>query len=169
MSDKSDNKLPYTWNQTLKEVTITIKLNKTVRSRDLDIKFTKTHLDVKYKNSSESIVKGEFHKPIKPDASMWSLDNGTDVILELQKSNDSEWWSCVLKGDPEIDTTKIEPENSKLSDLDGETRALVEKMMFDQAQKAQGKPTSDEMQKKEMLDKFMKQHPEMDFSNAKIG
>lgn len=51
------------------------------------------------------------------------------VELTLAKVAGMTWWKNVLVGDPEINTQKVTPENSNLSDLDSETRQTVEKMM----------------------------------------
>lgn len=163
----------YTWMQTLKEVTVILPLPEGTKGRDLVFKCKSSSLSIDLKGQKKSLLNGELHKSVRADDVMWTLDDseegGREMTVTMEKKNDMEWWNCVIKGHPVIDTQKVEPENSKLSDLDGETRQTVEKMMYDQRQKAMGLPTSDEQKKNDILKKFMAQHPEMDFSKAKIS
>ncbi|KAH8582682.1 CS domain-containing [Cryptosporidium sp. chipmunk genotype I] len=157
----------YLWTQTLGTVEVLINTVPGLKSRDCNINIGSNKLKVTVKG--EVIIDGELNSKVKPDECLWSIIDGKTIQIVLEKQENINWWSCVIKGDPEIDTTKIVPENSKLSDLDPETRATVEKMMFDQRQKAMGLPTSDNLRQHELLEKFKAAHPEMDFSQAKIN
>ncbi|XP_028790716.1 protein BOBBER 1 [Neltuma alba] len=158
----------YSWTQTLQEINVIVPVPNGTKSRFVVCEIKKNHLKVGLKGQPP-IIDGELHSAVKPDDCYWSIEDQNAVSILLTKHDQMNWWKCLVKGDPEIDTQKVEPENSKLSDLDPETRQTVEKMMFDQRQKSMGLPTSDELQKQEILKKFMAEHPEMDFSRAKIS
>merc|ERR1711988_1351643 len=80
---------------------------------------------------------------------MWHLDGSTHVILSLEKQRET-WWKCVLEGDQEIDTTKVESTRS-MDEYDGETQGAIRKIMFDQRQKATGNPTSDQIRTADIM------------------
>ncbi|MCO5596132.1 hypothetical protein L7F22_050192 [Adiantum nelumboides] len=162
---EEQDSLPYRWSQTLENVTLTMPLPDKIRARDLDVGLKRTTFKVAIKKGA-ILLDDELFNSIKEDDSTWSVSDGI-LDVHLEKAQKDQWWPHVLKGAPKIDTTKIVPENSKLSDLDGETRAMVEKMMFDNRQKQMGLPTSDQQKQHEVLEKFKSAHPEMDFSNAK--
>lgn len=160
----------YTWTQTLGEVEARVPLRSSVplRGKDVVVDIQKSSIKVGVRGQP-LLVEGRLYKPIKMDDSMWTIEDKRTIVVTLQKENAMEWWGALLEGEQEIDTRKVEPENSSLGDLDSETRGVVEKMMFDQRQKQMGLPTSEEQKKQEMLQKFMEQHPEMDFSKAKFN
>jgi hypothetical protein len=157
----------YSWGQSLQEVNINIPVPPGTKSRLITCEIKKNHLKVGLKGQPP-IIDGELFKSVKVDDCFWSLEDQKAVSILLTKQDQMDWWKSLVKGGVEVDTQKVEPENSKLSDLDSETRSTVEKMMFDQRQKQMGLPTSEEMQKQDMLKKFMSEHPEMDFSRAKM-
>ena len=164
----------YTWTQTLSEVNITIPLPSNTRGRDLAVDIKKQRLKAALKSpSKDSDIVVDINAPLTNaiicDDSFWTVEDGNRLVINLQKLNQMEWWDSISTSDPKIDVKLVQPENSNLSDLDGDTRQTVEKMMFDQRQKSMGLPTSDEQRKFDALEKFKKAHPEMDFSNAKIS
>ena len=103
----------------------------------IDVKIGATDFKLNMKGkANEPILEGKWAKKVNAGECFWNLErDGEKSILQLtlEKREGKQWWSSLLQGDIEIDTQKVEPENSKLSDLDGETRGTVEKMMYDQA------------------------------------
>jgi hypothetical protein len=164
--------LPYKWDQTIKDLDITITIDAKYKGKDLVVAIARDSLSAGIKGQ-EPFVSGPLPHSIRVDDSTWTLTSTgpatKELAIHLDKVNQMEWWPHVVTNAPKIDTSKIQPENSQLSDLDGETRGMVEKMMFDQRQKEMGKPTSDEQKKMDILEQFKSQHPEMDFSNVKMG
>jgi len=161
----------YTWVQhQVEQFEMFIPVDNDVRGNQVYIDYGSKHLKVIVKG--ETLVNGELNSPINSDSFFWNLDEvkGNKVItITFEKLHKMNWWDHVIKGDDILTLQKVSPDASKLSDLDPEMRPEVEKMMLENQAKMMGKPFHKDPKTNEMLQEFMKSHPEMDFSKAKFN
>lgn len=96
-------------------------------------------------------MSGEIYGPIVCEESTWTLEDGKKLVLMLEKKKELIW-KTVFKGDPEIDTSKVQA-TKKFEDFDSETQGALRKVMYNHQRKRMGLPTTDQQEQMDMLKK----------------
>ena len=101
----------YNWGQTLEEIELRIPLGGAYKAKDMIIEIEKKHLKVGIRGNP-FIIDGDLLKEIKREESTWVLEDKKCVLINLEKINKMEWWNKLVTTDPEINTKKVQPENT---------------------------------------------------------
>lgn len=124
----------YYWTQTVNEATVYVDVPPGTRSRDVECVIQPRRLKLRVRGAGAAtggackaagegrdalgrdskgderdgdlIFDGELPSAVSREDSMWSLNDGTTVVISFEKTTKS-WWKSVVEGDPEIDTSKV--------------------------------------------------------------
>jgi hypothetical protein len=142
----------YFWQQTLDELSVHFCVPPRTVARDVRCEIRAGSVEVAV--GGRVLLKGAFPEPerVRPADSLWTLEPRTEtLVLQLEKSRQT-WWDCVVQGEPKIDTQKVDS-SRRIDEYDEVTQAQIRKIMFDQRQKQQGLPSSDELRVDEILER----------------
>ncbi|KAL7476719.1 hypothetical protein ACHAW6_002557 [Cyclotella cf. meneghiniana] len=143
----------YVWTQTLEEATVHIPVPEGTRAKDLDVEITASSLSIRQKSSEPDSttnfhpLQGTLYARVRPSECTWTMENTsspntTTILITLDKIQKT-WWSTILSGDPEVDTTMVDS-TRHIGTYDEKTQAQIRRIMFDQRQERLGLPTSSE-------------------------
>ncbi|XP_059179649.1 nudC domain-containing protein 3-like isoform X2 [Physella acuta] len=145
----------YFWSQTITEADVRVKVPKSVvKGRQVKVEIQKKHITVKKLEQDgtwSDLVNDDLSWEINMEDSMWTLNPGEYVHINLEKRQE-RWWENVFVGEPKINTQKIDC-SRPMTDLDDEAQAKIEEMMYNQRQKQLGLPQSHETKTQEVLRK----------------
>mmetsp|Transcript_16509 Transcript_16509/g.16445 ORF Transcript_16509/g.16445 Transcript_16509/m.16445 type:complete len:358 (-) Transcript_16509:38-1111(-) len=152
----------YFWTQQLNDITINFYIPENFQAKHIKVNLRPDHITIIHKG--QVFLDGDFFDGIKPDDPLWMVDTVEGrkcIVLTLDKVAVRTWWKCALKGEPEIDTTKVDPGNTNLSIFDEETRPVIEKGLLDAQRKEMGLPTFDEEKNQQILREALAKNPEL--------
>jgi len=146
----------YSWSQTIRDIEVKIPVpSSIIKGRDVGVEIKSGYLKVWLKKGvspitgSGVLLDGNLQRTVKSEESMWLLEAGEFVVINLEK-REERFWTAVLEGDTEIDKSKVDTTRD-ISDFDEQTQSDFEHVMYDHHQKLQGKPTSQEKKTHELL------------------
>ncbi|XP_031452877.1 nudC domain-containing protein 3 [Phasianus colchicus] len=144
----------YAWSQDYSDLEIKVPVPKHIvkgKQVSVDISSSTIRVAVLEGSSQHVLMEGKLTHKINTESSLWSLEPGKCVLINLNKG-DEYWWNAILEGEEQIDIDKINKERS-MATVDEEEHAVLDRLTFDYHQKLQGKPQSHELKVHEMLKK----------------
>ncbi|GFS50977.1 nudC domain-containing protein 3 [Trichonephila inaurata madagascariensis] len=154
--DQSDPKIPmmdpdsyngasyddYSWSQTIRDIDIHVKVPSEVTSgKQVHVDIQQTHIRVELIKGEELCVlkEGDLSWKVNVEESAWTLIPGEILTICLHKMKERWWDSCFIDG-PKINLKAIDP-SIPFEDLDQESQAKIEELMYNEHLKRLGKPT----------------------------
>lgn len=140
----------YTWEQEFDEITLTIPTS----ALKPDIRIIPTLTSIKVYIKDELILDRLFPNTIIPSEVIWYFDS--NLIIQITKS-ENKWWDCAFVGDTKIDVNEVANSRSvNMDGLDKDAKMAIDKMMYEQKCKAEGKESEEDKKKKEIMDLLKK-------------
>lgn len=143
----------YSWSQSITDVDIHVKVPPHIqRGADVAVDIARKRVRVAYKDADGKlvdVVNGELTWDVHKDESLWSLVPGEHIHINLEKVQE-RWWEAVLVDEPKISVRKIDP-SRPITDLDDESQAKIEELMYNEQQKRLGLPQSHEKKVHDIL------------------
>ena len=74
-------------------------------------------------------MEGELCEKVKTDDTFWNIEDNQFLNINFEKAYEAIW-KCVILGDDEIDTKKVD--NSKrIDEFDQETQGHLQKVLYE--------------------------------------
>lgn len=153
----------YRWTQELNELTVSVDLPPGTTKRDVVCKFSMQNFTAGLRGQPP-IIDGTLFAKVKVDDCMWQLQDSHKLIVTLQKlivtSEEQCWWPCLIRGEPEIDTSKCETGASTNLMVSQGQRISIQRIELPELKDGEKRKYSPEEAEKGWRD-FFKKFPEM--------
>eukprot|EP00316_Scyphosphaera_apsteinii_P023693 CAMPEP_0119306422 /NCGR_PEP_ID=MMETSP1333-20130426/7188_1 /TAXON_ID=418940 /ORGANISM="Scyphosphaera apsteinii, Strain RCC1455" /LENGTH=332 /DNA_ID=CAMNT_0007309725 /DNA_START=33 /DNA_END=1028 /DNA_ORIENTATION=+ len=139
----------YRWTQEQNELTVAVELPPGTNKRDVVCKITTQTLVAGVRNE-QPIIDGTFYNKVKLDDCMWQLQDQHRLIISLPKLviDKYEWWPCLIKGEPEINTDECKVgEATNLFCNNGDRRIRIQKIELPENRDPKKKYSPEEAEK----------------------